>query len=245
MLQLLLTPVLLALALSLDGFGAGITYGIRRMRLPLLSVIIISLCSGLVLCISMQAGTLLQSIISRQAAAVSGAGILILLGCWSLLQQWRGRHESDLDDASRSESVSLSEAALPVTKTGTSGRSEPSSQSLSAEKVFTLEIRKLGLVIQIRKSPSRADLDQSGSISSMEAMWLGIALSLDAFGAGLGAAMMGISPWLTSVISALFCGAFLMLGMKVGFKAASGQRMQLLSLVPAMLLIVMGIMKLL
>ena len=69
---------------------------------------------------------------------------------------------------------------------------EPSVSGGSLERmVFTLELRKLGVVIQILRSPSKADMDNSGSISTQEAMWLGIALSLDAFGAGLGAALLG------------------------------------------------------
>lgn len=46
MLSPLFSLLLLAFALSLDGFGVGITYGLRKMKIPLLSVLIISLCSG-------------------------------------------------------------------------------------------------------------------------------------------------------------------------------------------------------
>ncbi|WP_343045071.1 sporulation membrane protein YtaF [Paenibacillus lemnae] len=227
MLGLVLTPVVLALALSLDGFGAGITYGIRKTRIPLLSVLIISMCSGLVLCISMQAGSLLEGVLSPDSASFLGALILILLGGWSLIQGLIGRGTEDIEP---DEDVQEEKSELHIAKN---------------ERVFTLEIRKLGLVIQILKSPSRADLDRSGSISAWEAMLLGIALSLDAFGAGLGAAMMGLSPWLTSGISAFFCGMFLILGMKTGFKAASARGIRFISLMPALLLIGMGIMKLL
>lgn len=61
-------------------------------------------------------------------------------------------------------------------------------------------------------------MDNSGSISAQEAMWLGIALSLDAFGAGLGAALLGFPTLWTALIIALFSGAFLSLGMKVGLR---------------------------
>ena len=51
--------ILLAFAVSLDGFGVGVTYGLRRIRIPVLSVVIIALCSGIVVWVSMQIGTLL------------------------------------------------------------------------------------------------------------------------------------------------------------------------------------------
>ena len=58
--------------------------------------------------------------------------------------------------------------------------------------LFNWEIRSLGVVIHILKKPTRADFDRSGIITGLEALFLGVALSLDAFGAGIGAAMLVI-----------------------------------------------------
>ncbi|MNW63643.1 manganese efflux pump MntP [compost metagenome] len=88
-------------------------------------------------------------------------------------------------------------------------------------------------------------MDASGSISSAEAMLLGIALSLDAFGAGLGAALLGFGPVSTSLMIALFSGTFLLLGMKTGLKLSGSYWMKHAAALPALLLIAMGIMKLL
>jgi putative sporulation protein YtaF len=88
-------------------------------------------------------------------------------------------------------------------------------------------------------------MDASGSISSMEAMVLGIALSLDAFGAGLGAALLGFSPVSTSLMIAVFSGTFLLLGMKTGLRLSGSYWMKHAAVLPALLLIAMGIMKLL
>ena len=233
MLGSVFSPVLLALALSLDGFGAGITYGMRKTKIPLLSILIISLCSGLVLFVSMQAGTMLQRMVSAEAASFVGAVILIALGCWSCIQQLRSTREPESLPARDQGSSELPVDQLAPVEDG------------ARKELFSLEFPKLGLVIQILKSPSSADLDDSGSISSWEAMWLGIALSLDAFGAGLGAAMLGLSPLMTSCVAALFSGTFLLLGMKIGFRAAGNRGMRYIAYLPAMLLIVMGIMKLL
>ncbi|MFC7680972.1 MntP/YtaF family protein [Paenibacillus sp. GCM10028914] len=223
------------MALSLDSFGAGVTYGLRKTKIPLLSVFIISVCSGLVLGISMQAGALLQRVFSPSIASMLGAIILIALGGWSVIQHIRSSREQVGEPEQIPQLIRKTELTEHVEGTG--------EQRHTA--VFSLEIRKLGLVIQILRSPSRADMDDSGSISSWEAMWLGIALSLDAFGAGLGAAMLGFSPLLTAGVVALFSGVFLVLGMRTGFRVASKGGMRYISYLPALLLIFMGIMKLL
>lgn len=247
----------LALALSLDGFGVGITYGLRRTKIPLLSIVVISICSGLVIALSMQVGVLLSQVVSPDVASIVGAVILIGIGAWSLLQLIRKRGKEQLEtDSGVGEQTGAgtinrgTEASQEVQSKGRNQvlalELEPSASGGSLERmVFTLELRKLGVVIQILRSPSKADMDNSGSISVQEAMWLGIALSLDAFGAGLGAALLGFPTLWTALVIALFSGAFLSLGMKVGLRFAALRWMRRLSVLPAILLMFMGIMKLL
>ncbi|MFP4974378.1 manganese efflux pump [Paenibacillus sp. CN-4] len=323
--------LLLALALSLDSFGVGITYGLRKLRIPLLSILIISLCSGVVIGISMQAGVLLAEWVSPDAASVVGAVILVVMGCWSFIQLLIQKEKEkehppgppELRVAAavsrtaegaggrRSQTVRVrSEAAgklrlaadrgtrtlpglspsrflqpdappsraLPPKErpsrtqpsraaAGAWGLSAPASPlppsgslpspALSAgadsarldaaepKRVYSLELRRIGVVIQILRTPSSADLDASGSISPLEAVVLGAALSLDAFGAGLGAALLGFHPGATSLLIALFSGSFLVLGMKTGFRFAGSVWMKNAAALPALLLIIMGIMKLL
>ena len=49
-------------------------------------------------------------------------------------------------------------------------------------------------MIQILRKPTVADFDKSGTISAGEALLLGIALSVDSFGAGIGASLLGMHP---------------------------------------------------
>ncbi|KGE16311.1 sporulation membrane protein YtaF [Paenibacillus wynnii] len=224
MLSPLFSLLLLAFALSLDGFGVGITYGLRKMKIPLLSILIISLCSGVVICVSMQVGVLLARVVSPNAASVIGAVILVLMGCWSLVQMLMQKEEDQ--GVIRTKPLDLIE-------------------KIDKPEVFSLELRHLGIVIQILRTPSSADMDDSGSISSVEAMILGIALSLDAFGAGLGAALLGFQPVWTSLVIAMFSGIFLVMGMKTGFRFSGSYWMKRAAVLPALMLILMGIMKLL
>ncbi|MBY0008845.1 manganese efflux pump [Paenibacillus typhae] len=245
MISPLFSLLLLAFALSLDGFGVGITYGLRKMKIPLLSILIISLCSGIVIGVSMQVGVLLAKVVSPDAASIIGAVILVLMGCWSLIQMLTQKERSPQDEErdaefERSEEVASTETAALTELPADAGEDGPQRSA-----VFSLELRHLGVVIQILRTPSSADMDASGSISSMEAMILGIALSLDAFGAGLGAALLGFSPVWTSLMIALFSGTFLLLGMKTGLKLSGSFWMKHAAALPALLLIAMGIMKLL
>jgi putative sporulation protein YtaF len=179
--------------------------------------------------VSMQVGVLLAKVVSPHAASEVGAVILVLMGCWSLVQMMmqkeKGHNEKEVSTV-----VDL-----------------PQTENREAEKpaVYSLELRQLGIVIQILRTPSSADMDDSGSISSMEAMILGIALSLDAFGAGLGAALLGFNPVWTALAIALFSGTFLVMGMRTGFRFAGSNWMKHAAVLPALMLIIMGIMKLL
>ncbi|MDN4600830.1 manganese efflux pump [Paenibacillus sp. F6_3S_P_1C] len=255
MLHHFISLLALALALSLDGFGVGITYGLRRTKIPLLSIVVISICSGLVIALSMQVGVLLSHVVSPDAASIVGAVILIGIGAWSLLQliRKRGKEQLETDNGLCEGAGTIRSGAQSPQEAQSKGRNqvlalelEQSASGGSLERmVFTLELRKLGVVIQILRSPSKADMDNSGSISVQEAMWLGIALSLDAFGAGLGAALLGFPTLWTALVIALFSGVFLSLGMRVGLRFAALSWMRRLSVLPALLLMIMGIMKLL
>ncbi|MEK3786124.1 MntP/YtaF family protein [Paenibacillus sp. FSL K6-1230] len=232
--------LLLAFALSLDSFGVGVTYGLRKMKIPLLSIVIISVCSGMVIWVSMQVGVIMQKMLSPTFTTLLGALILIGIGCWSLVQSLIQKH----DDTSSISLVEQSEAHDVNERATVKTNAKDTLGTAVEQTVFSLELRKLGLVIRILRSPSAADMDDSGSISPHEAVWLGIALSLDAFGAGLGAAMLGFDPFSTALAIALFSGIFLIGGMKAGFRLTAFRFMRTVASLPALLLIIMGILRL-
>lgn len=75
-----------ALALSLDGFGMGLSYGLRKIKIRLLPLIIICFSSAIAIIISMIFGKVLSSFLSNRLATVLGALILIMVGLWIILQ---------------------------------------------------------------------------------------------------------------------------------------------------------------
>lgn len=61
-----------------------------------------------------------------------------------------------------------------------------------------------------------ADIDKSGVINGIEAVLLGFALSIDAFGAGIGAAILGFSPIVMSIAVAIMSSLFVSIGINAG-----------------------------
>ena len=203
--------ILLALAVSLDSFSVGFTYGLRKMRIPFKSIAIIACCSALTLTISMLIGHLLQQVLSPVFAGKIGGIILIILGVWVIYQFFRSEKEKDI---------------LPHEKV-----------------IINLEIKSLGLVIHILKKPMSADFDKSGTITGVEAIMLGLALSLDSFGAGIGAAMLGYSPGYLALAVALLSSLLVFLGIKLGSYLSQITWLQRFTFLPGILLIIIGVWK--
>lgn len=210
----LFSLLLLAFALSLDSFSVGFTYGLRKMVLPLKSVLIIATCSAISLMIAVSIGHGLAKIFSPNITASLGGFILIALGAWVLYQFFRPEKEKD-------------------------------AELLEHEKlIINFEIRSLGIAINILKKPMTADFDHSGTITGIEAFMLGFALSIDAFGAGIGAAMLGFSPLYLALSVAVMSSLFLLLGIKSGVFFHKFNLVQKFTFLPGVLLIIIGIMKL-
>lgn len=195
--------IFLVIAVSLDGFGVGVTYGIRKIHVPLHALSIIMLCSGLVVLFSMTMGSMFSAFISPQLAKILGGCILISLGIFSLYRMIQSKVISS-DDHQKTD-------------------------------------RKKHRFKTVLTNPNQADLDASGVISTNEALLLGIALALDAFGAGLGASIIGYSPLLTTVLISCMSGLFVYSGLKTGLMLSKNKHLQQMSFIPPLLLIVLGI----
>lgn len=227
-----LSLALLALSVSLDGFGAGVAYGLRRIRIPASSVFIIAGCSALAVALGMSAGRILGGYLVPRAASAAGAAILIGIGCWSLYQCLRGSGRDDERSAETAETPGETGGAA-------------SANNLACVRLLRLEIRPLGLIVHIMRSPPAADTDRSGVISPGEAVWLGAALSLDAFGAGIGAALIGLPAGITPLVVGAAGAACLVLGLRAGGRADSRlPAAKAMSVLPGLILMILGILRL-
>ncbi|CAN7658629.1 MntP/YtaF family protein [Paenibacillus sp. LjRoot153] len=239
--------LILAFAVSLDGFGVGVMYGLRKIRIPLISIGIISLWSGIIIFTSMQIGVLMSSFMSPGIAKRIGAIILIGIGVWALIQMRQGQKNQTQQEQTAATADQAMVSSMPYGEIRNSGYVEPVTfDTLQRTKeILSIELKRFGLVIQILRTPSIADVDKSGNISASEATLLGLALSLDAFGAGIGAALIGFVPLLTASVISISSGSLLAVGLRIGFRYAEMNWMKKLSILPGCVLIVMGLLKML
>lgn len=203
----------LAIALSLDGFGAGVAYGIKRIRLPFSSLLIICLCSAVSMGVALLAGKGLTTLINGDLAGKLGGGILVLLGLFQIY--------NTVSSARPKKPKVMSGASIEGKEVNMQAEHQQSSSlQVEAEHILSITLRPFGLVIQILKEPTRADLDASGEIGPHEALLLGLALSMDAFGAGLGASLVGPLPLYTPLVVGLTQLGFVTAGLCWGHSHA-------------------------
>jgi putative sporulation protein YtaF len=94
---------------------------------------------------------------------------------------------------------------------------------------------------QILDEPEKADKDNNNVISAKESILLGIALSLNCFGVGIGGGITGVSPFWSCIIvgSTSFCT--MMLGTKMGIKLSYTWINKFASSIAGILLLGMGL----
>lgn len=209
----LVTLLLLGLAVSLDSFTVGLTYGMRKITIPFKSMLIIFSCTFLLLLLAMGFGSFLELFISYEAGETLGGIILIGIGIWVLFQFF------------------------------TSQLQQTSNEIQKDIKIIEFEIKSLSIVIKILKKPLEADFDKSGKISGKEAFFLGLALSLDSFGAGVGAALIDLPPILFSVVISIASALFIIAGINIGKLFRGVRWMRNLTFLPGIVLILIGIIK--
>lgn len=220
---MLLNCLFLAISSSIDSLGIGITYGIKNTKITLGAKSILFFISFVIAIISIYFGNLLKYIFPDLFVHFLGSFILILMGLFMCFQ-----------------SLKIPNKEHKVNNIKTLENSD-------TEKIYSFFIKCLGITIKIIKNPSSSDLDKSNIIDSKEALFLGLALSLDSFCIGMGFSMINsfsISfPFLTSCFQ-LF---FLSLGNYCGRKLHSFSPLpdNIWSIISGILLIIIGFCKIL
>lgn len=204
--------LMLALAVSGDGFLVGVAYGVKKIKIPLISLLVIALASTTAVTVSMLCGKGLASVLSPEFASRTGALLLVIIGIYFLLQAC-GEKINNLGND-------------------------------NDEPLISIKVKPLGIIVQILKEPSSADMDCSGEISLREAFFLGLALALDALGAGLGAAMAGFSILLTAICVGVLKFILLNGGIYLGKFMGSQRWICFSTLLPGIILVTIGLVEL-
>ncbi|AWX53967.1 sporulation membrane protein YtaF [Brevibacillus brevis] len=222
-----LALLLVSLAISMDSVSVGLTYGLRNMRMPFLSLVVVSGCSFAVVYGVMLVGSSLTEWLTPEIGKYIGAAVLILMGLFTLWRLIATRSGTEAQ-----ESTAASNAIVAAEK-----------QEEQEPIVLLSQFRIFGVMIQILKDPSKADADRSGHIMGWEAVMLGLALSLDAFGAGISLTFLGYSPLLVALCIAVMSALLLVVGIALGRRAGKSSWLTRLTWLPPILLICIGVAK--
>ncbi|MBP2639029.1 MAG: hypothetical protein H6Q72_4936 [Firmicutes bacterium] len=205
--------LLLGFAVSIDGFVAGLAYGLKNIRMPFASLSIVGVVACICTAIALVLAYFVGQFVNTELAIFIGALLLIMLGLWSLFQQY----------------LTKNIASYEVTG------------EVTARKL-TFSLGRL--VISIMAKPETADVDKLGIISSLEAVFLGVAVGADAMVGTFAAALMGPLPLYTPAV----IGIIHMLCISSGFyssrKLVSERIKKQFPYLPGTLLILLGILRL-
>lgn len=169
----LLAVLLLAVSLSMDALGIGISYGLRGIRTPWKARLTICLISMLFTGLAVGLGNVLLLVIPPAAARLLGSGMLVLLGLFIIVQSFLEKNK------------------------------EPKRREKKDDTIVDIALKSLGITIKIIRNPASCDFDHSKHIDVLEAIYLGVALSIDSFGAGISSAVSGVNSYLVPVAAGL------------------------------------------
>ncbi len=212
---MLLTCLLLAFSVSIDSFGIGITYGLRNTRISIIPKILLFIISVFFTSFSIFLGNLLIDILPKNYVKLIGSILLFFIGLWIIYQAIKKDNKN------------------------------PTLLTNKEPKIYSFFIKFLGITIKIIRDPKSSDLDNSKTIDWKEAIFLGVALSIDSIGVGIGSSIIGVNSFLFPILVASFQLIFLSLGKNISMKIIKLSKLpeNIWSIISGILLIIIAISK--
>jgi putative sporulation protein YtaF len=164
----LLSIMLLAVSASLDNFGVGVSYGLRNICIPLslnLFIACFNSCGNL---FSMLFGKWLLVFLQPFKAGYLGAVLLIGIGSWIIITEFRKKEH------------------------------ERSPSPASSEKASVRKKTLFSMVFSLLDDPFAAGVLCTSRVTLKEGAILASALTLSNISTGTAAGMIGLSPYLTT-----------------------------------------------
>ena len=193
---MLINALFLAISSSIDSLGIGVTYGIKNTKISYMGKVVLFFISFTTSILSIWFGNVIKNIFSDFFTNFIGSSILIFMGIFICFQALKKeKNLSNHCDAIDNFNFSYMH-----------------SNNNKDEKIYSFFIKFLGITIKIIKNPVSSDFDYSNSIDSREALFLGLALSLDSFCIGVGGSIIGMS----SILFPLFIASFQLIFLSVG-----------------------------
>lgn len=202
---------LLALSLNLDSLSIGVSYGLKKIKIPFSALFIIVFMSVSSIGLSWYLGSIIFLYISSYFAKFISSILLITFGVTLFIQAKTNIHYQDYK-----EEVTIKR----------------------------LKIKSLNIIIDIIRESSSGDIDNSGQIDIKEAIYIGIALSLDALTIGLSLAAYRINIFSFMIISGALNLTFITIGQLIGQYLGKITSENNLKLVSGFIIIILGLTKL-
>ena len=209
--------MLLSVSLSMDSLFLGLAYGIKQTKIPLPSKLMICLFSILYAIAAILIGSSISTFLPKEAAKIIGGAILAIVGIMMLINAFKQNKAVTSDIITEN----------------------------SPKTIFKLFIKSLGLTIEVLKNPQAGDIDRSGTIDLKEAFLLGLALSLDSLGTGIGSALSGLTGWYIPVAIGIFQLIFLNTGLFFGKIFPLKKDNQFIKMIPGAMLLVLFVIRVL
>jgi putative sporulation protein YtaF len=169
---MLLSYLALAVSVSIDSLGIGITYGLRKTKISLIAKVILFIISITITTFSVYIGNIISYFLPSFITKLIGIILLICMGIWIIYE------------------------ALHVKRKCDNNSTVENTRCNSIQKTYNIFIKSLGITIQIIRDPISSDIDGSRRIDAKEALYLGIALSIDSICVGIGSSIIGLSSFI-------------------------------------------------
>lgn len=106
--------VFLALAVSLDSFVAGATYGLRKISMPAASLLVVGGITAICTWAAMLLAAVFGAIIDPHIAAGIGAALLLAIGLFSLFQEYLVRRIAPCDPYSSQFTIHIGKLLINI-----------------------------------------------------------------------------------------------------------------------------------
>ena len=162
--------ILLAISLSVDAFGIGLSYSLRKVKIPLIPKLIISLISVLITAVSFLFGNAILLFISENVAKLIGCVMLIILGALTI---FKGLRENGNDEEPKKNDV-ISFFIKPLQVTVKIIKEHKKSNADSSKRVDVFESIYLGLSLSVDSLVVGVTYAIIGSLSFFVPIYVGI-----------------------------------------------------------------------
>lgn len=152
--QEIIAALVLAVSANLDTFSVAVSYGIKKIKIPMASNILISLLTTIGTFLSMEFGLLISDFIPPYIANAIGGICIALIGTWFLIDYFRNKNKDTIPmaDSDHSGDISLKEAlpliiALTINNLGVGISGSMAGVSTIYTTAFTFIVTALFLLI--------------------------------------------------------------------------------------------------